>query len=84
MAEVLAGPLVIGVNASDTFAFHGGTPVSQYAFAASTGTLSGIGAAPLSASGLSGFGFSTSAQLLALVAEVRDIRALLNARALGA
>lgn len=74
----------LGQSAADLIAVHGAAPTVQYAFVQSIGTLSGIGAAGFSGSGLSGFGFSSSAQLLALVAEVRDMRALLVAKGWGA
>lgn len=74
---------ILGQSAADLIGVHGVAGTVQFVFSQSGGTLSGIGAQTLSVSQLV-YGFSSSEQLLALVAEVRNHRALLSDKGWGA
>jgi len=73
----------LGQSSSDLIGFFGGTPRAQYSFSGTAGTIS-ISAQTISACGMSLWGFSSSAQMDALVNGVKDMRAILVAFGIGA
>lgn len=74
-----SGGEVIGLSASELVSFHGAAAVDQAAYSATLATT-----APVSAAGSPIFGFSTSAQAIALTAQVNTITALLIEKGLMA
>lgn len=71
--------MVIGQAAADLVAFHGATATDQYAISAAVSTT-----APLSVTGNTVYGFQTSAQFIALMVLVNDLRALVIEKGLAA
>lgn len=64
---------IMGRSATDLVGFHGAAPSDQRAFTASLVTT-----APVSVCGGAAFGFSTSAQAIAITTLVNEIHAILK------
>lgn len=70
---------LLGQSAADLVAFHGASPTDQYAISAAVSTT-----APVSVTGNTVYGFQTSAQFIALMVLVNDLRALVIEKGLAA
>jgi len=70
MSDSRPDGLIIGQSATDTLSFYGGDPVAQR-------TGAGMTALSVTYTASNGFGFTTSAAMTSIIAQLEEIRALL-------